>query len=54
MFAKLDIQNAYHLVRIREGDEWKADFNMPSGYYEDLATMPAPRSTRYAPRQDAR
>lgn len=28
--------NAYHLVRIREGDEWKTAFNTPSGHYEYL------------------
>lgn len=29
-------QNAYHLVRIREGDEWKTTFNTPRGHFEYL------------------
>lgn len=36
VFSKLDFRNAYHLVRIREGDEWKTAFNTPSGHYEYL------------------
>ncbi|KAI2655929.1 Transposon Tf2-6 polyprotein [Labeo rohita] len=33
-FTKLDLRNAYHLVCIREGDEWKAAFNTPRGHFE--------------------
>ena len=33
---ELDLRNAYHLVRIREGDEWKMAFNTPTGHYEYL------------------
>lgn len=36
VFSKLDLGNAYHLVRIREGDEWKTTFNMASGHYQYL------------------
>lgn len=34
VFTKLDLRNAYHLVRIKEGDEWKTAFNTPVGHFE--------------------
>ncbi len=36
IFTKLDLRNAYHLVRIREGDEWKTAFNTPTGHFKYL------------------
>ena len=33
------LRNAYHVVRIREGDEWKMAFNTPNGHYESLAML---------------
>lgn len=34
IFTKLDLRNAYHLVRVREGDQWKTAFNTPLGHFE--------------------
>lgn len=36
IFTKLDLHNAYHLLRIREGDEWKTAFNTHLGNFEYL------------------
>ncbi|KAK3517636.1 hypothetical protein QTP70_013770 [Hemibagrus guttatus] len=39
VFTKLDLQSAYNLVRIREGDEWKTAFHTAHGHY-DYCVMP--------------
>lgn len=36
MFTKLDLRNAYHLVRMRAGDKWKTAFSTPLGHFEYL------------------
>lgn len=36
MFSKLDLRNSYHLVRLRDGNEWKTAFNTHLGHFEYL------------------
>jgi len=36
VFTKLDLKDAYHRLRIREGDEWKTAFRTRYGHFEYL------------------
>ena len=36
VFSKIDFKNAYHRIRIHEGDEWKTAFHTRYGYFEYL------------------
>lgn len=36
VFSKLDLKDAYHRLRIREGDEWKTAFRTRYGHFEYL------------------
>ena len=35
-YTKLDIKDAYHNLRVKEGDEWKTAFKTTHGLYEYL------------------
>ena len=34
VFTKIDLRNAYHQVRVKEGDEWKTAFPCREGHFE--------------------
>jgi Reverse transcriptase (RNA-dependent DNA polymerase) len=34
LYTKINLQHAYHLVRVAEGDEWKTAFRTRYGWFE--------------------
>ena len=36
IFTKIDLRNAYHQVRVKEGHEWKTAFRCREGHFEYL------------------
>ena len=39
VFIKLDLNDAYHRVRIKEGDEWKTTFRTRYSYFEYIVIL---------------
>ena len=46
IFTKIDLQNAYHLLHIKEGDEWKTTFQT---HYSSFKFLIMPFSLTNAP-----
>ena len=40
IFTKIDLRNAYHQVRVKEGDEWKTTFRCSEGHFEYPRCVP--------------